>query len=127
MTSFQRPVLPAGSAGRVVELLGGCLADLIDLALQLEQVDWKVVGETFLPDHEKLDEIVDTARTASDDVAERIVAIGHAADGRAASVAERSRLTALPEGFPSTATGVGHTADRLASTATGLRAATEAD
>jgi starvation-inducible DNA-binding protein len=49
--------------------------------------------------HLQLDEVVDTARQHSDMVAERASAIGVAPDGRAATVAARSAIGSVPEGW----------------------------
>jgi starvation-inducible DNA-binding protein len=78
--------------------LQAVLAVLIDLSLLGKQAHWNVIGPRFRPLHLQLDELVDAWREAADAVAERAVALGHAADGRAATVAARSGLTPLPEG-----------------------------
>jgi starvation-inducible DNA-binding protein len=84
------------------EGLGGelqaVLTVLIDLSLLGKQAHWNVVGPNFRPLHLQLDEMIDAWRSAADAVAERAVALGHAADGRAATVAARSELPALPAG-----------------------------
>ncbi|MDZ4851756.1 MAG: ferritin-like domain-containing protein [Pirellulaceae bacterium] len=38
---------------------------------------WNVSGALFLQLHEQLDTIADTVRSAADEVAERIVTLGH--------------------------------------------------
>ena len=78
--------------------LQGVLAVLIDLSLLGKQAHWNVVGPNFRPLHLHLDEMIDEWRAAGDEVAERAVALGHAPDGRAATVAARSELSTLPEG-----------------------------
>jgi starvation-inducible DNA-binding protein len=78
--------------------LQATLVILTDLALLGKQAHWNVVGPHFRPLHLQLDEFVDAWRAASDVVAERAVALGHAPDGRAATVAARSELQTLPEG-----------------------------
>ena len=45
------------------------LVELTDLALQGKQLHWNLVGRGFKSLHEQLDEVVGTARAASDDVA----------------------------------------------------------
>ncbi len=47
------------------------LVDLVDLALVAKQIHWNVVGPRFRSVHLQLDELVGTARTHSDTVAER--------------------------------------------------------
>ncbi|GGW69561.1 Dps family protein [Streptomyces xantholiticus] len=83
----------------VGEALKGALVDLVDLALVAKQVHWNVVGPRFRSVHLQLDEVVDTARQHSDTVAERSSAIGVTPDGRAATVAARSAIGSVPEGW----------------------------
>jgi starvation-inducible DNA-binding protein len=82
----------------VVKDLQATLVELIDLSLLGKQAHWNVVGPNFRSIHLQLDEIVDTARLASDRVAERIATIGDAPDGRAGSVAKSSGLPDFPAG-----------------------------
>jgi starvation-inducible DNA-binding protein len=74
------------------------LVVLTDLALQGKQAHWNLVGPNFRALHLFLDELVDAWRLNADEVAERAVALGHAPDGRPATVAARTPLTALPTG-----------------------------
>ncbi|MPV37558.1 Dps family protein [Georgenia subflava] len=74
------------------------LVDLVDLALQGKQAHWNIHGPHFRSVHLQLDEIIAQVRAASDEVAERLVAIGGAPDARAATVAETSGLDALEGG-----------------------------
>ncbi|MGW6458538.1 Dps family protein [Streptomyces sp. NPDC055078] len=83
----------------VGEALRGALVDLVDLGLVAKQVHWNVVGPRFRSVHLQLDEVVDTARLHSDTVAERCSAIGVTPDGRAATVAEQSAISSVPEGW----------------------------
>lgn len=70
----------------VVEKLQSALVDLIDLSLEGKQAHWNVVGPHFRSVHLQLDEIIEDLRLWSDDVAERLAAIGSSPDGRAATV-----------------------------------------
>ena len=74
------------------------LVDLIDLSLQGKQAHWNVVGPQFRTLHLELDEVVEDARKWADEVAERLRALGVAADGRANVIAKRTGLESLPEG-----------------------------
>jgi len=74
-------------------------AALIDFSLQGKQAHWNVVGPQFRTLHLELDEVVEDARKWADDVAERLRALGVAADGRPSVVAKDSRLESLPEGL----------------------------
>ena len=82
------------AAGILQELL----IDLIDLSLQGKQAHWNLRGRMFRDLHLLLDEVVDAARDYSDQVAERCLALGVAADGRLATVATGTHLEPFPEG-----------------------------
>jgi starvation-inducible DNA-binding protein len=80
----------------VAKNLQKVLVDLIELHLQGKQAHWNVVGTNFRDLHLQLDEIVDTAREASDTIAERIRALNGIPDGRSDTVTESTTLPALP-------------------------------
>lgn len=80
------------------EILQGLLVDLIDVSLQGKQAHWNLRGPMFRDLHLLLDELVEVARDGADKLAERCLALGVAADGRAAIVSRDSRLGAFPEG-----------------------------
>jgi len=83
----------------VGDCLQGALVDLLDLSLLAKQVHWNVVGPRFRSIHLQLDEVVDSARTHSDTVAERASAIGVSPDGRAGTVAKTSGIDAVTNGW----------------------------
>ena len=97
--AFKRSVMNPESSVQAAAILQGVLPTLVDLAVQLKQAHWNVIGTHFRTVHLQLDEIIDTARTAGDEVAERIATLGVAADGRSSTAARESRLKAYPEGF----------------------------
>jgi starvation-inducible DNA-binding protein len=72
------------------------LVDLIELHLQGKQAHWNLVGTNFRDLHLQLDEIVDTAREASDIVAERMRALNAVPDGRSDTVTASTTLPAFP-------------------------------
>ena len=78
--------------------LQAVLITLTDLSLAGKQAHWNLVGRSFRPLHLFLDEMIDAWRNAADEVAERAVALGHAPDARAQTVAETTQLEPLPEG-----------------------------
>jgi starvation-inducible DNA-binding protein len=80
-------------------VLQDSLVDLIDLHLSAKQAHWNLTGRNFRSIHLQLDEIVDLAREHADNVAERAVAIGVNPDGRARTVAERTKLHQLESGW----------------------------
>lgn len=96
-----------------VDELQSFLIELTDLALTGKQAHWNLQGPHFLTRHEQLDILVNDARLWSDEVAERIVAVGTPADGRVATVAEATPLAAFPAGFVADDKVVGLIVDRL--------------
>jgi starvation-inducible DNA-binding protein len=82
-------------AGHLLQLT---LVELIALSLIGKQLHWDIVGHGFRDFHLQLDELVDEWRELSDTVAERAVAIGYLADGRAPTVVEQSRLKPVDPG-----------------------------
>ncbi len=100
-------VKPAFKASQqLADNLQGVHVDLIELHLQAKQAHWNVVGKNFRDLHLQLDEIVEAARTFSDDVAERMRALYITPDGRAATVAKSTSLKPFPEGEVDTAATV---------------------
>ena len=83
---------------KVVASLQETLVDLVDLSLQAKQAHWNIYGSHFRSVHLQLDEVTDEVRLASDDVAERLVAIGGEPDGRAATVASSTQVAELSGG-----------------------------
>lgn len=66
------------------------VVELTDLALIGKQFHWTVTGRSFKPLHLQLDEFVDAYRTWTDEVAERLAAVGVAPDGRSQTIASRT-------------------------------------
>ena len=91
--------LKTESRDKVAAILQANLANLIDLTLMGKQAHWNLRGAQFRAIHLQLDEIVNDIRLQSDEVAERILTLGLAADGRAKTVAKTSTLEAFPSGF----------------------------
>lgn len=90
--------MAAKPSEKVTSSLQEALVDLVDLSLQAKQAHWNVYGSHFRSVHLQLDEVTDEVRLASDDVAERLVAIGGEPDGRASAVADSSQLEPLSAG-----------------------------
>jgi starvation-inducible DNA-binding protein len=102
-----------GKYERAVPDMQDTLVELIELAGQAKQVHWNVVGALFKPVHLQLDDIVDIAREASDEVAERIVTIGGLPDGRTTTVAQAKPFAELPAGAITAEEAVKLFVDRL--------------
>ena len=105
----------------VTESLQQALVDLIDLSLQAKQAHWNVYGPQFRAVHLQLDEVVAELRVWSDDVAERLAAIGTHPDGRAATVAGTSAVEAYESGAVAADKVVQQFAERLAAAANRIK------
>jgi len=81
--------------------LQAVLVDLVELHLQAKQAHWNVVGANFRDLHLQLDGIVDTAREASDTIAERMRALDAVPDGRSDTVVATTTVPAMPPGLRS--------------------------
>lgn len=81
------------------DALQALLVDLIALSLVGKQAHWHVTGPSFLPVHEQLDQLVDSARTHADDVAERAVTLGVTVDGQPVTIATVSKVAEIPQGY----------------------------
>lgn len=79
--------------------LQGWLPCLISSALRLKQAHWNLRGTCFKSVHEQLDEILVDVRDAVDDVAERIVTLGGAADGLPQTVSGCDPHEPFPDGL----------------------------
>jgi starvation-inducible DNA-binding protein len=89
------------------------LVDLIELHLQGKQAHWNVVGTNFRDIHLLLDSVVDTAREASDTIAERMRALDAIPDGRSDTVVVTTTVPAAAAGEHGTAEIVDMIADRI--------------
>jgi starvation-inducible DNA-binding protein len=118
MTTTQMVVKNTDS---VTKDLQDTLVDLIDLSLQGKQAHWNLTGPHFRELHLQLDEMVDEYRTWFDDVAERSVALGVPADGRADTIAGNSKLPPAPAGWIPDREVIDMFVDRLTGVAARLR------
>src|SRR5256714_15344727 len=96
------PALDEHHRGEAGHELQATLVELVDLSLIGKQLHWNVFGRPFKPLHEHLDELVDSWRSLSDTVAERAVALGVAADGRAGTASAGSGIEPGEPGPPGT-------------------------
>ncbi|MDT7583825.1 MAG: starvation-inducible DNA-binding protein, partial [Pseudonocardiales bacterium] len=102
------------------------LADLVELHLQGKQAHWNIVGSNFRDLHLLLDEIVSSARDASDTIAERMRALHAIPDGRSETVTATTSLPSLPSGEINTREAVELMAARLTAVATRARSVHDA-
>jgi starvation-inducible DNA-binding protein len=106
----------------VLPILQKHLTNTLDLFAQMKQAHWTVRGPSFIALHELFDRLAEEIEDASDEIAERMAALGGHPDGRVRATA---RDTALYE-YPAAAVhGTDHLralAGSLAIHAKGLRA-----
>ncbi|ROR71748.1 Dps family protein [Bogoriella caseilytica] len=105
----------------VAAALQETMTDLIDLALQGKQAHWNVYGPHFRSVHLQLDEVIDDLRLWSDDVAERLVALGGTPDGRTETVSSTTRVEKLDGGQLSTDKVIRQFDERLTAAAERIR------
>jgi starvation-inducible DNA-binding protein len=102
--------------------LQALMVELIDLALHAKQAHWNVEGPFFKPLHDHFEEIDVLAREWTDIVAERLTAIGVAADGRPETVTNQANVGSWPAGATRDRDAVGLMTTRLATIAQRTRA-----
>jgi starvation-inducible DNA-binding protein len=76
---------PAGvthdDATHLNDVLQQRLVSMLDLSLTLKHIHWNVIGPGFMAVHEMLDDQVEAARAAADEIAERIATLGGIPNG----------------------------------------------
>lgn len=111
--------------GELVALLNQQMADNADLHSQTKQAHWNVKGQNFMQLHLLFDQVAGMVEPFTDELAERVTALGGYATGTVRMAAE---ATTLPE-FPTNAhDGHAHLAalaERWAAYAASTRAAIE--
>jgi len=80
------------------ELLQAGVASTIDVALTLKQLHWNIRGPKFQQIHEFLDVIIEHARAATDEMAERMVTLGIPSVGQRATL-PKSSVPTIKDGF----------------------------
>lgn len=99
---------PQGSDQRAsIQALQQTLTELQQLQLQTKQAHWNVSGTLFYPMHELLQDHYEGVSKYADEVAERLLAIGASADGRANTIVRTSRIPEYAGGFTDDAQAIG--------------------
>ena len=90
-----------GSEGykTTVAALQRTLTQLQQVQLQLKQSHWNVSGTLWYTLHGLLQEHYEAVSKYADRVAERLLAIGSSADGRATTIVQTSTIPEIPGGF----------------------------
>lgn len=86
-------------AAAAAQFLSPVVIEMQALAVNGKQAHWHVRGANFIGVHELLDAVVDHAQDHADLAAERVVALGLPIDARIGTVAAKSTLPAMSEGF----------------------------
>jgi len=86
-------------AAAAAQFLTPVVLDLEALVVNGKQAHWHVRGGSFVGVHELLDDVVDHAQDYADTAAERVVALGLPVDSRLKTVAAKSTLPDLADGF----------------------------
>ena len=120
-SSVVRSTLDESAKAEVQTRLQPLLVDLLDLTLTGKQLHWNVIGDNFRSVHKHLDKMVATWRTWSDDVAERMAAIGVSPDGRIQRVAGDSPADPAPESWCHQTEVIAVMADRIEAAAAATR------
>ncbi|MER6346991.1 Dps family protein [Streptomyces sp. NPDC001595] len=94
-----KSTLPDDARRIATDALQETLVDLLGLSLIGKQAHWNIVGPRFRSIHLQLDEVVATARTHADTVAERSSALGVPPDGRPETIAARFTLPSPKDGW----------------------------
>ena len=97
--TVMKSTLPEPARQIAGDALQTTLVDLLGLSLIGKQAHWNIVGPRFRSIHLQLDEVVSTARTYADTVAERAAALGLPPDGRPETVAATCTLPGPKEGW----------------------------
>lgn len=89
--------LPAKKRSELVDLLNQTLADITDLSSQVHVAHWNVKGPEFFQLHQLFEELYNELNAFTDEVAERITALGGYAHGTIRNAAEASTLPEYPD------------------------------
>jgi len=88
--------LPEATRAKTIELLQVRLADAIDVQFQAKQAHWNVKGREFIALHKLFFDVAEVFEKFVDEIAERLVQLGGAAEGAIQGVARRSTMTPYP-------------------------------
>lgn len=124
MSNTQSP-LPAKARKRISEALCAVLTDGLDLYTQLKVAHWNIKGPHFAALHPLFDTFATDQAANNDEVAERVLTLGHQAVGTSRHVAKHSRLPDYPQHVTRDLEHVGLLVERIGKHLEGERAARE--
>ena len=117
--------LAADARKKVCEALRAVLTDGLDLYTQIKVAHWNIKGPQFAALHPLFDTFATDQAANNDEVAERILTLGHLAVGTARHVAKKSRLPDYPQDVTKDLEHVALLAERIGAHLDGMRAARE--
>lgn len=117
--------LAAEPRQKICEALRAVLTDGLDLYTQLKVAHWNIKGPQFAALHPLFDTFASDQAANNDEVAERILTLGHLAVGTARHVAGKSRLPDYPQDVTKDLEHVALLAARIGTHLDGMRTARE--
>ena len=87
----------------------------------MKQAHWNLVGPNFRSVHLQLDEVYEAATESSDEVAERLTALGMSPNGQGPEVVANTRVQTIAPGFVRDLDAVRLIAERLHQSADDIR------
>jgi starvation-inducible DNA-binding protein len=115
----------ADARAELIALLNQQMADNADLYSQTKQAHWNVKGENFMQLHLLYDQVAAVVEPFTDELAERVTALGGYATGTVRMAAEASTLPEFPMDAIDGKATLEALADRWAAYAASTRAAIE--
>lgn len=107
----------------ISEALRAVLTDGIDLYTQIKIAHWNVKGAHFAALHPLFDQFASDQAANNDDIAERVLTLGHLAVGTARHVAKASRLPDYPQDTTKDLQHVALLVERIGKQLEGMRSA----
>ena len=98
----------------MIALLNARLADCLDLYSHFKQAHWNVKGMQFIAIHELFDRLAAEFLAFTDEIAERITALGGYASGTSKDVAQASSLPEYPHNAVTTTEHLSALVERVA-------------
>lgn len=124
--SATRVDLSASVREKMIALLNQQLADTFDLFSQTKQAHWNVKGMQFIALHELFDKLAEEVEGYTDELAERVTALGGVATGTVRMAAKSSTLKEFAGDSIEGEACVAMLADRYAALAKSTRDAIDA-
>lgn len=115
--------IPKAARKELVEMLNQHVADNADLYSQAKQAHWNVKGTDFFQLHELFDEVAEAVEGFTDELAERVAALGGVALGTVRMAAQATSLPEYPVDITSGQAHLEAMIERFAAYAASTRAA----